>query len=182
MTKVWCLDLREKYYTDATFTNLNELRGLRFRSGQSLLGKLPARPSVRLLHGSGYSDYVEIGSMDAVSVKIKEVLEEHEASVEFFEISTDIRDDMYMINVTETVGCLDRELSVYKILYSELSVRTLVIRTPEAEPPIYLIRDTILPIVAVRDDLADAIETSGATGVLLKTPEEWTNRAYPSRQ
>ncbi len=55
----------------------------------------------------------------------------------------------------------------------------VVLSAVENEPPIYRVEMTIPVIIAVRDDLAIALVSSGMTGLICKKPDDWTNPMFP---
>ena len=180
MTKIWCKDLDDSVYTDATIVNTRDFVGIPLSSGRSLQGSFPSKSDVKLLRGDTYADYVMAGPMFLISERLKAVFDQFGASAEYFKVSTDTGKTMFYCNFLETIDCLDRKGSSFTEEGGFATrIERLALKNVIKEPPVYRVETTIPVIIAVSDDFADAIMASRLKGSIFKTAAEWTNPMLP---
>jgi len=180
MTKIWCQDWDSSVYTDAALADAKAFIGIPLSSGRSVAERFPSYPRVELRSGNSFSDFVMAGPMFLVSGRLKAIFEEHAANAEFFEVCTDSNATLFYCNFLETVDCLNRDKSFFT--WEEnyaTNIRRIVLDAVKNEPPIYRVAMTIPALIAVRDDLANSVISSGMTGLVFKATSDWSNPMYP---
>jgi hypothetical protein len=169
--------------------DLDKFHNIPFMFGDRLMDRFPADATVLIRSNRPPTDYFKAGPFPVLSSRVRAVLDKFAVHAEFLRVSVALRNgdpspgEWFCFNVLEVVDCLDRAKSQftqeqnYAIDIGRVAINEEACRAA----PLVLAAKTIPELVVVRDDVAEAIQAAGCSGVVLKDPREWTNPVYPVR-
>ena len=175
---VWKADFEnEQTYTRAAIENPKSLSGKKLTSGLPLSGQLPElRMEVVTEHPP--ADYFSAGPLFLVSARMRDLPESMLANSEFHPVVLLRRGQelkpggYYFANLLDKVDCLDRNKSKYKLDGEFIDkIEKLVIDDAKTNSkPLFRLANSYDVITLVSQELADAIISSGMTGVKFIPP------------
>lgn len=181
MVKMWRHETTEGSYVDARIKDLRPFRAIPLGAGESLVGRFPGGVSVLVESARGPSDYFTAGPMRLVSDKLKKIFADAEVNAEYFPVSVQHKAkelaEFWCLNLLETVDCLDWETSKFlpeKGFARKITKLALQMNAIQNQP-LFRIGRTIPVLVAASEDLASKVRQANCSGIVLKSPEEWTN-------
>jgi hypothetical protein len=137
---------------------------------------------IRVVSHTKPVDFMEVGSHIFVSAKVKTILNDYHAAVEFFPVTLAFRRqdsrDWYYLHLLQEVDCLDTEKTMRagpQDAQPEL-IRYMVLKESAcAGIPLFRIADSSK--IGVSDGLAQALTEAKCTGAYFVKPEDWRNAA-----
>jgi hypothetical protein len=185
--KIWCLDYRDRVWTDAAMQDFGRLRGVKLMRGGRYSESFPADIVVDIRFPRRPADFFEAGVYWILSPTLKTILDSFAVDAEYFPVNLARRGKAltdgpwYCFNPTLVVDWFDRVHSQFTLnqgFATEIE-RVAVDLEKFGDAPLSVASKTIPILVGVRDDLADAIISSGCTGAVFRSPEEWRNPINP---
>jgi hypothetical protein len=185
--KIWCQDYRDRVWVDAAMRDVSRFRGLSFCEGERLSDRFPADATVELRTRRSPTDYFSAGVFPFVSAKLRSILEAHQVQAEFLPVvltrkkGEPIAETWYCFNPLVTSDWFDRTRSVFtpEQRFATKIERVAIDEARCGDEPLVVAENTIPDLIAVRDDLADAILSAGCTGVVFKLAKDWRNPTNP---
>ena len=168
--------LRDDHIADAEYADSSEPSDWDLYAGRRMKRK---PPEITIRCESPLTDYLQVGDLHIVSPKLRELMEEARANVQYLDLPVVHKGRTHKgyayLNFLDVIDCLDRRRSVIVPgVFPDGDIKRLVLKHHTiGKSPLFVIENALL--VGVSDDLAAAIEESNCTGLLLEAPDDWRN-------
>lgn len=178
---VWKSDFdNDRFYTRASIVNAKALVGLKLVAGQSLVGLLPVI-DLEIESDCEVADYFNAGPLFVVSEKLRKVLDDANASVEYHSVNLLKKGKRidgvkyYFANLLEKIDCFDFEKSTYTVDdgFIDKIERLVIDESKVNQKTLFRLDRSYDVIIFASSNLRDAIETRKISGVKFYAPADW---------
>jgi hypothetical protein len=183
--KIWCLDYRDRVFTDAAMQDVRRYSGLDLFSGA--IGQFPTNSIIKLKSKRTPTDFFRAGEFWIVSLKLKGILDSRDVEAEYFPVSVinkageAVSGAWYCFNPTLILDWFDRSKSKFVAEHGFAThIEAIALNlTALGEVPLAVAAKTLPELVGVRDDVAESIVANGCTGVVFRDSQDWQNPVNP---
>jgi len=178
--RVWTDNVSERDFTEADFVDIDVLDGLRLTAGDPLAAKWPDEVALAVTTEFPPADTFRCGPLRIISKKMLRVFRDR-VSAEVFEalpVSVTYRGvrqtGYYYLNILESHDVLDHQKSDITIEDGLIEdVDAIVIDDSAVGDRNLFLLDALEVILFASEDLVQALDDAGCTGVAFVAPEDW---------